>query len=61
MSLPQVTKRFPRWRLACKTTLGPMEHDEEMVLKVQPRNWDGFYGEDEVDVDGVPLARDAKA
>lgn len=55
-----VAKRFPRWRLACKATLGPIEQDEEIVLKVQPRNWDGFYRDDEVDVDGEPLARDGK-
>jgi len=58
--IQMVTSRFPRWRLACKTTLGPIEQDEEIVLRVQPRNWDGFYSEDEVDVDGKPLARDRK-
>ena len=33
-----VAKRFPRWRLAYKATLGPIEQDEEIVPKVQPRN-----------------------
>ena len=56
----QILKRFPRWRLACKASLGPLEKDEELVIKVTPRNFDGFYGADEVDVDGVPLARDTK-
>lgn len=54
----QILKRFPRWRLACKATLDPLERDEELVIKVTPRAFDGFYGDEEVDVDGEPLARD---
>ena len=58
----QMLRRFPRWRLACKASIAgliPSGEDAEVTIRVQPRNFDGFYGEEEVDVDGVPLARDA--
>ena len=32
--------------------------DVEIILKAQPRNFEGFYGAEECDVDGVPLKRD---
>ena len=56
----QILAKYPRWRLACKASIADLEEDVEVVVKVQPRNFDGFYGEDEVDLDGQPLAREGK-
>lgn len=56
----QILKRFPRWRLACKASVAELSEDTEVVMRVTPRNFDGFYGKDEVDVDGNPLERDTK-
>ena len=51
-------RRFPRWRLACKAVVGPLDEDVDVEVKVQPRNFEGFYGADECDIDGNPLSRD---
>ena len=56
-SLPQMLRRFPRWRLSCKARVGEIERDVEIKIKVQPRAFNGFYSDDEVDVDGFPLKR----
>ena len=56
----QILKSYPRWRLACKASVAELEEDVEVVMKVQPRNFDGFYGDDEVDLDGKPLAREGR-
>jgi ferredoxin len=53
----QMLRRFPRWRLGCKAVVESLEEDREMAIKVQPRGFDGFYGEEECDIDGVPLKR----
>lgn len=54
----QMLKKYPRWRLACKAFINDLQEDEEVTIKVMPRNFAGFYGEEECDIDGVPLARD---
>jgi hypothetical protein len=56
----QILRKYPRWRLACKAQLGKITEDVDLTIKVQPRAWDNFYGVDEVDVDGVRLARERK-
>lgn len=53
-----VQRKFPRWRLACKARVGELTEDVDIALKVQPRNFKGFYSEDDVDVDGAPLSRE---
>lgn len=55
----QMLRSFPCWRLACKAVVD-IQEDVEITLKAQPRNFDGFYGPEECDIDGKPLARDTK-
>ena len=49
----------PRWRLACKAIVDPnLQADAaDLVVKVTPRGFDGFYGVEECNLDGEPLQR----
>lgn len=53
----QMLARFPRWRLACKTSIERLDADAELVLRVTPRGFDGFYNEVERDANGKLLKR----
>ncbi|KAJ1635472.1 hypothetical protein T492DRAFT_610604 [Pavlovales sp. CCMP2436] len=48
----QMLAKFPRWRLACKTSVVNLVASGEMVVRVSPRGFDGFYGKDERDANG---------
>mmetsp|Transcript_1435 Transcript_1435/g.2782 ORF Transcript_1435/g.2782 Transcript_1435/m.2782 type:complete len:335 (-) Transcript_1435:407-1411(-) len=57
----QMLNRFPRWRLACKAAIDPtLSEDAQLVVKVAPRGWDGFYADAECDIDGAPLKREGQ-
>jgi ferredoxin len=49
---------FPSWRLGCKAIIANLQADTDVTIKVMPRNFNGFYGAEECDIDGVPLARE---